>query len=233
MAVIIGAGTTVDTSLFLQGGITTVSFGFKPQVNRLWQLGSWDPYDTYTIQQRDLSLSGYGRKPDGQGGSQSFDLTPSTTCTDSSNVVVTINPGACGVAIAPFTDSFYPASYSYSKDNFGWGIESWSFTSKPIIENYGGTIVFLRGISTGQILVGAGMMAAADVGVVINDSASRDSSNNYIEGESGSVQAGSPGIGDYAVQREIVAQSIGASEGKADGYKGQASVTIPTQQIFL
>jgi len=233
MAVIIGAGTTVSTSLFLQGGITSVSFGFKPQVNRLWQLGSWDPYDTYTIQQRELTLAGYGRKDNGQGGSQSFDLTPSTSCVDASSVAVTVNPGSCGVVVTPFTDDFYPTSYGYTKDNFGWGVENWSFTSKPIIENYTGTIVFLRGIATGQMLVGAGQMVGADMGVVINDSASRDSSNNYIEGANGSVQAGFPGVGDYATQREVVVSFIGASIGKSDGYKGQASVTIPVQQVFI
>ena len=233
MAVLIGAATTISTSLFPQGGITNVNFSLKANITRLWQLGSWSPYDTYNIQQRELSISAYGKKPSGQGGSQVFSLTPTTSCTDASSVSVTINPGACGIVISPFTDSFYPSSYSYSKDNFGWGTESWSFTSKPIISGYTGTTYFLRGISTGQMLVGTGMMTAADIGIVIDDAASRDSNGNYIDGESGSVQAGSLSIGEYAVQREIVVSSIGGSQGKSDGYKGSGNVSIQHQQIFI
>lgn len=233
MAVIIGAGTTVVTTLFPQGGIASVNFGFAPQVNRLWELGSWDPYDTYVVRRRSLSITAYGKKDNGQGGSQIFDVSPSTSCVDATSVEVTINPGACGATVTPFTEDYWPSSYSYSKDNFGWGQESWSFTSKPEIDNYTGTIVFLRGIATGQMLTGAGIMAAADMGIVINDAASRDSDGNYIDGTTGSVQAGFPGIGDYMTQREIVVSTIGGSIGKDDGNKGQGNVTIPNQEVYL
>jgi len=232
-AVIIGAGTTVTTTLFSNGGITSVNFGFSPQINRLWQLGSWSPYDTYNIQQRNLSITGYGTKPDGQGGSQVFQLTPSTSCADASTIAVTVNPGACGVALNPFYDDFFPSSYSYTKDNFAFGTETWSFISKPVIEGYTGTIYFIRGISTGQISVGAGIMTAADMGVVVNDSSSKDSSGNYIEGTSGSVSAGFPGIGEYSTQREVVVSSVGGSKGRDDGNRGNVNITIPNQQIYV
>jgi hypothetical protein len=232
-AVIVGAGTTVVTTLFPQGGVVSVNFGFKSNVNRLWQLGSWTPFDTYVQKQKDLSITAYGRKPDGTGGSQVFDLTPSESCDDTTSVEVTVNPGACGVNISPFTGEFFPSSFSYSKENFGWGRENWSFTSKLEIDNYQGTIYLLRGIATGNYLVGAGIMDVADMGVVINDAASRDSQGNYIEGISASVQSGFPGLGDYATQRDVVVQSIGGSEGRDDGNKGQASVSIPVNPVYL
>lgn len=233
MSVIIGSGTTVVTTLFPQGGIASVNFGFAPEVNRLWELGSWVPYDTYVVRRRTLSLTAYGRRDNGQGGSQLFDVTPSTTCDDATSVSITVNPGACGTTVTPFTQDYWPASYSYSKDNFGWGQESWSFATKPEISGYTGTIVYLRGIATGQMNTGGGVMAAADMGVVIDDTASRDSDGNYIDGTSGSVQAGFPGIGDYTTQREVVVTSIGYSLGRDDGNKGQASVTIPNQEIYI
>lgn len=233
MAVLIGSATTVDTTLFPSGGITSINFGLKANFNRLWQLGSWSPYDTQTTQQRELSLVGYGKQEGGQGGSQSFDVTPTLSCSDATSVSIAVNMGACGVVIDPFTDDFFPSSYSYSKDNLGFGTESWSFTSKPIIDTYNGSIYILRGIAQGQVLTGDGMMAALDTGVVVDDAASRDSNGDYIESGSGSVAAGTPGIGDYSVQREVIVTSVGASEGKQDGLKGASNVSIPNTTLYL
>jgi len=233
MAVLIGSATTVNTTLFPSGGITSVNFGFKANMQRLWQLGSWSPYDTSVTQQRELSLVGYGKHESGSGGSQSFDVTPSSSCADSTSVSITVNMGACGVVIDPFTDDFFPSSYAYSKDNLGFGTESWSFTSKPIIDTYNGSIYILRSISQGQVLTGDGIMTALDMGVVVDDAASRDYDGNYIESGSGSVSAGTPGIGDYAVQREVIVTAVGASEGKQDGLKGSASINIPNTTLYL
>lgn len=233
MAVIIGNSTTVVSTLFPDGGVVSTNFGINAQINRLWQLGSFSPFDTYVQKQKQLSLTIYGKKEDGSGGTQVFDLTPSTSCTDSDGIVIEVTPAACGTYIAPFSAIWYPTSYSYQKDNFGFGQESWSFTTKPEVDNYTGTIVMIRGISSGQILTGAGMMTSVDVGVVINEADSRDSNGDVIEGESGSISAGDMSIGDYAVQRECLFTSCGGSVGKQDGYKGQVSVSIPYTPIYL
>jgi len=236
MAVIIGAGTLVDIpSLFPSGGITTINFGIDPQMNRLWQLGSYTPYDTYSLKQRTFSLTAYGRKPDGTGGSQLYDVTPSVSCSNPSNpVYISVTPASCGFTITPFARDYWPTSYSYSKENFGWGQENWSFTTEPELDiSYGGTILFIRGIAQGQVQTGPGLMDPIDQGVVVDDSASRDSNGNYIDGESGSVQAGFPGIGQYSVQREYIVTHVGASEGKADGYTGQASIQIPMTPVYI
>jgi hypothetical protein len=232
MAVIIGGGTIVSTSLFPQGGITAVSFGIQPNINRMWQLGSFSVYDTTSTSQRNLSITAYGKKANGQGGSQVTALTPSTSCADAGTIIVTITPGECDGAVDPFTDDFFATSYSYSKDRATSGQESWSFNSKPIHDSYVGNIYMLRGIATGQYLYGGGVLSAVNMGIVVDETSSKDSNGNWIEGETGSVSAGSPGIGDYDVTREVVFSQVGGSISVADGYKGNAQVQIPYTPVY-
>jgi hypothetical protein len=233
LAVVIGSATTLTSTLFSSGGVVSVNFGIQANINRLFELGSFSPYDTFVQKQRTLSIVVYGKKLSGAGGSQSILVTPSTSCVDTGAISITVNPGVCGTPVNPFTDNFYPTSYSYSKENLGHGQESWSFTSKPILDSYNGTIIFLRGIATGQILTGAGVMTEANMGVVVDTVASRDSLGNFIEGEQGSVSAGFPGIGNYDIQREVVVTRVGGSLGRSDGKRGQSQVTIPMTPVFL
>jgi len=235
MAVIIGGGTYVSIpSLFPDGGYVSINFGVDPQMNRLWQLGSYVPYDTYTQSQRSFSLVAYGKKPDGSGGSNQISVEPSVSCSSPSPTTISVTPASCGYSIAPFSGDYFPTSYSYSKDNFGFGQESWAFTTEPIMDvPYTGTILFIRGIATGQVQTGAGMLDPVDQGILYDTSASQDSNGNWIDGESGSVAAGFPGIGTYTIQREYVVTYIGGSVGKADGFQGNASVTIPMQTVYV
>lgn len=231
-AVIIGNSTTVVTDLFPEGGIISVNFGPSVQVNRLWQLGSFSPYTSYYTTQNQLSITAYAKKEDGSGGSQLIDLTPSTSCADTGAIFVSVNPGVCGLTVSPQEDVFYVTGYSYSKDNQGFGQESWSFTSKLTMPSYAGTIMMLRGISTGQVLTGDGILTALEVGVVVNETDSMYG-GSYIEGATGSVSAGQLALGEYAVTREVVVSSVGGSVGKADGYKGTASVSTPVSPIYI
>ncbi|HEC66285.1 MAG TPA: hypothetical protein ENI23_13430 [bacterium] len=233
MAVIIGNASTVTTTLFAQGGIVSVNFGIQPNINRLWELGSFTPYDIFTQRQRTLSIVAYGKKLSGQGGSQSIDVTPSTSCIDTGAISITVTPGVCADPVGPFTDDFYPTGYSYSKEVQGFGQESWTFTSKPLFSDYTGEIRHLRGIATGQILKGAGTMTEVDTGIVVDDAASKDSQGAYIEGETGSVAAGFPGLGTFETQREVIVTRVGASLGKADGLRAQTQITIPMTPVFL
>lgn len=236
MAVIIGASTTVVSTQFPNGGILSVSFGFQPSVQRLYQLGSFTPYDTSVQRTRSLQLSVYGERADGAGGSVQLDITPSTTCVDTGTINITVNPGSCVGSLIPFIDDYFATSYSYQKENIGYGQESWSFTTRPVIPGYTGTIVMLRGIAEGTIATGPGVMSAADMGVVIDEIGSNDALGAPIEGDNGSVQAGTPGIGNYDIQRFIIATAVGGSIGKntsVDGFSGQASVNIPMTPVFL
>ncbi len=236
MAILIGAGTTVAATGFSSGGILSVQFGFNPEVQRLWELGSYSPYDTFVKKTKTISINVYGTRPAGGGGSTAIDVTPSITCADAGTVSITINPASCAASITSFVDNFFVTSYSYQKENIGYGQETWAFTSKPVIPDYSGTIVMLRGIAEGQIATGEGTMTPLQMGLVIDEAGSNDSLGANIEGESGSVQAGTPGLGNYDVQRYVIVTSIGGSTGKSsavDGYMGQASVQIPMNPVFV
>jgi len=94
----------------------------------------------------------------------------------------------------------------------------------------------LRGISTGQMITGADVIMDAEMGVVVDETASKDALGNWIESDSGSVSGGFPGIGNMETTREVVYTSIGGSTGKStttDGKRGQASCSIPMQPIYV
>lgn len=236
MAVIIGAATTVVSSQFPNGGIVSVQFGFNPQIERLYQLGSFEPYDTTVTRTRTISLGVYGQKPDGTGGSLPLNVTPSTSCIDSDTVNITVNPASCVSTLLPFAGDYFLNSYSYAKENLGTGQESWSFTSKPQITGFTGNIVMLRGIAEGTITTGVGVVPANLMGVTVDEIASNDSLGNQIEGETGSVTAGTPGLGNFDVQRHVIVTSVGGSIAKnaaVDGLSGTASITIPLTPVYL
>lgn len=217
------------------GGIVSVNFGFQPTVNRLWQLGSFTPYDTEVTTTRTLQLGIYGQRSDGSGGSQALDVSASTSCVDANSLAITVNPASCVASLLPFNNDYFITSYSYSKDNLGYGQESWSLTTAPDVPGYTGTITMLRGIAEGTISTGDGVMTAAQMGVVVDESSSNDSLGNQIEGETGSVTAGSPGIGNYEVSRYVIVTQVGASIGKSDdidGRSGQASIQIPMTPVY-
>jgi len=151
-------------------------------------------------------------------------------------VNIRVSPASCVGSLSDFIADYFLTSYSYSKDNLGTGQETWALTSKPDIPGFGGTIVMLRGIPEGTIATGAGIMTPAQMGVAIDEIASNDSFGAPIEGDNGSVQAGTPGIGNYDVQRYIIPTAVGGSIGKnssVDGYSGAASVSIQMNPIYL
>lgn len=236
MAILIGSGTTVVSTQFPNGGIFSINFGFQPNTNRLFQLGSFQPYDSFIQRQRTVQLNVYGTRPNGDGGSLPISTLPSTSCVDAESISITINPATCAVTITPFTETYFVTSYSYQKENIGYGQESWSMTSRPILSNFGGTVVMLRGIAEGTIATGDGTMTAAQMGVVVDEVGSNDSLGDPIQGENGSVQAGSPGLGSFDIQRSVIVTSVGGSLGldpAIDGLTGQANISIPMTPVFI
>ncbi|MCK5016495.1 MAG: hypothetical protein KAS32_05415 [Candidatus Peribacteraceae bacterium] len=234
-AVLIGQGTYVSIpSIFPDGGFVSINFGVDPQMQRLYELGNFQPYDTYTQRQRSFSLTAYGKRENGTGGSTQLNVEPSVTCASPTPIVIDVTPASCGYTIVPFSGDYYPSSYSYTKENLGWGQESWSFVTEPIFDiPYAGTVLFIRGIATGQVSTGAGQLDPVDQGIVYDTAASQDSNGDFIDGESGSVAAGFPGLGQFNIQRELVVTYVGGSVGKSDGYAGAANVTIPMQTIYV
>jgi hypothetical protein len=227
LVVIVGAGTFV-TSNIISGGFVSVSFSLSPSVERLFQLGSFDAYDTNIQTQESISITNYG------GASTPVPLVPSTSCTDSTaRMNVTITPAPCTGSTTPInrtgSDALFITSYSYSKDFQGYGQESWSLQGKPIIIGYTGNISFIQGFSEGNRLTGADIVS--NDGIVLTGSIPATSFD--AQGRNLSVSAGSPGLGQDDTQTFGKVTQIGGAVGKEDGKRGNASANVPHQLIFF
>ena len=227
MTVIIGAGTGVTSSI-ISGGIVSVSFSLSPSVERLFQLGSFDAFDVNITEQESISITNYG------GASTPVTLAPSTACVDSNaKMGVTITPAPCIGSTTPIdrtgSEAMFITSFSYSKDFVGYGQESWSLQSKPILVGFTGSEVFIQGFSEGNQLIGTDIVS--DDGLQLTGSVIATSFD--AEGRSLSVSAGSPGIGSDDTQRFGRAIQIGGGVGKEDGKRGNSSASIPHQIVYF
>jgi len=231
MGVIIGSITTVAV-----GGINTgyqsVNWNINRQPNRLWTLGSWDPYKTQVTATVTVSVTTYANVLPVQA------LTPSTSCTNSTAVKsITINAAVCAStpAVNISYSSMYLTSYSYSKgDPVGFATESWSFqdwidpgVSGDFISVPVPTFV-LQGRSEGSRSgdVGDG---AGDLGLVFLS----PEATHVVTGEQGSVSAGFPGIGNSDTVKLGLVSQVGGGLLQAGGEIGQSSSTIPHQPIYM
>lgn len=229
IVVIIGAGTTV-TSDKISGGFVSVSFSVSPQVERLFQLGSFDAFDINLTEQESVSISNFG------GASTPLVLAPSTDCTDSdARMDVTITPASCTGLNTPIvrtgTNALFITSFSYSKDFQGFGQESWSLQSKPQIQGFTGNVAFIQGFSEGNRQSGPDIVS--NDGVVLVDSATSTPGQVDAIGRNLSVSAGSPGLGNDDTQEFGKIIQVGGGVGKEDGKRGNSSATIPHQVIFF
>lgn len=230
MAIIIGSNTIVSGPSFPAGGIISVQWGIQPQVNRLWQLGSWTPYRTMVTRIISLSLTTYA------GAGPSINLTPATGCVDSTaTITVTISPGSCGTLPAGLGGTFtvYLGSYSYNKgDAIGFGQQSYSGQDWPGGAGSGGggagveftdaPTVVLQGIAEGTQTADTGL----STGIAF-------SGGFDVYGQEGSVSAGFPGIGQADEVRYGLVNAISNGSLRADGKVGQGSVTIPHQPLYF
>lgn len=218
------------TASLISGGIVSVSFSLSPSVERLFQLGSFNAFDTNVTTQESASITNYG------GASTPVALAPSTSCTDSTaKMDITITPAPCTGATTPITrtgaNALFITSYSYSKDFQGYGQESWSLTGKPQITGFTGNIAFIQGFAEGNRLDGSDIVS--NDGVVLVDSATGTAGLVDATGRSISVSAGSPGLGNDDDQEFGRATQVGGAVGKEDGKRGNASANIPHQLIFF
>lgn len=229
MVVIIGAGTTV-TSDVISGGFVSISFSISPSVERLFELGEIDAFDIQTQVQESMSISNYG------GASIPVLLAPNTDCTDSTaKMDITIVPAPCTGSTTPITrtgvDALFITSYSYSKDFQGFGQESWSLQSKPVITGFTGSIAFIQGFAEGNRLDGADIVS--NDGIILVDSATSTVGLVDATGRNIQVSAGSPGLGQDDTQEFGRVTSIGGAVGREDGKRGNSSASVPHQAIFF
>jgi len=227
MAIIIGANTQVTGDV---QGVISAQWGISPQINRLWQLGSWDPYNQLATRSTNVSLTIYA------GGGPTINLQPAAACVDSSaKLNVTITPGSCGVIPAELGGSFtvYLSSFSYSKgDAVGFGQQSYSGQDWPGGAGTGGggaTVEFTDAptvISQGRAEGTETIDTGLDTGVSF-------SGGWDVYGTQGSVSAGFPGIGQADSVRNGLIDQISNGSLKDDGKVGQASATIPHQPLYF
>ncbi len=226
MAIIIGANTQVTGDV---QGVISAQWGISPQINRLWQLGSWDPYFQLATRITNVSLTIYA------GGGPTINLEPATSCVDSGALLnITITPGSCGAVPAGLGGSFtvYLSSYSYSKgDAIGFGQQSYSGQDWPGGAGAGGganveftdaPTVVLQGRAEGNSTIDAGLDTGVDF------SAGWD-----VYGTQGSVSAGFPGTGQADEVRQGLVNQVSNGDLRNDGKVGQASVNIPHQPLYF
>lgn len=226
MSVILGSLTEVSVD-GVSDGIVSVQWNIQVSMNRLWQLGDWNPYKTQVSKVLSASVNTYasalGQKT----------LSPSTSCADSTATMdVSVDVAACGSqgAISFNGDGMFIMSYSYSKnDPNAFGTESWSFQkwvdagtfSNPDMLSTGAPSFVLQGRAEGSK---SGNVP--NLGVVLDASST-------VDGSQGSVSAGFPGIGQADTITYGLVNSIGGGTLNAKGKIGQSSASIPHQPIYL
>lgn len=242
MPFIISAGTQVagfnslQTGLPVQvgtgdKGIQSVSLSTNVTPNRLWHLGYTTPYDENITIQKQLNISCYG------GSSEIYNTEASQSCVEPTKLDIRISANSCdGTIFVDFTE-WWLSSYSYNKDMQGWGIESWSFISKPILldaqrqQVTDVDILLVRGTAEGERTTDGG----ADPGITYITSTTpinKDTIPALDFVGTVDVTAGNPGIGRANDMEYGIVQQVGQATGKADGKDGKGNVTIPYTPIY-
>lgn len=212
MAFIIAQSTFV-TGLGARGYVS-ISLSLTPQIQRLFDLGFSDPFDTNITEQHNLSITRYAPGP-------TYSTAPSSLCEDANSVAITIAANACGSSPGiNIADDFFVNSYSYAKEVQGFGQETWAMVTRPI-PSEGADFIMIRGIAEGQTSPNG--PSGQNTGVVL--------SAGLVTGQEISVSVGNPGIGQADTVTFGTVSSVGGGTGKFDGYVGSAQVTIPYTPI--
>jgi hypothetical protein len=229
MGVVIGSLTQVIIDSVSEG-YQSISWSIQVQPNRLWQLGSWDPYKTQVSTVVSVNVTSYA------GALNQITLSPSTSCVDSNaNRDVYIHSAACGPTSEITVDynNVFITSYSYSKtDPTSFGTESWSMQKWIATTNLGAEFIdypaptyVLQGIAEGsrQGNVGNG---TSDLGVIFE-------TDGQVTGSQGNVSAGFPGLGRADDITYGLITHVGGGLLESTGKDGQSSATIPHQPLYL
>lgn len=223
MGVILGTMTEVIVG-GVSDGFQSINWNINAQPTRLWQLGSWLPWNTQLAGTVSLNITSYA------GALSSINLEPASSCDKSTAVkTVTLNAQSCspGTSVNEEFEDMFITSYSYSKgDPIGFGTETWAFQAW-IETNVGGYVnspapsTVLQGISEGS-RSGDNF----DRGVELN-------ATTIVTGSQGSVSAGIPGIGNADTIELGIVTRIGGGLLEALGLVGQSSATIPHQPLYI
>jgi len=213
MAVIIGSATSVTGF----DGVVSINWNMSPNIQRLWEIGSFVPYDTISNFTQTLSVVVYG------GGGPSIGIVGATACVDSEATFdCTVAPAACGSSVDGPSGKFYLTGYTYNKGSAQgagqctYNGQQWIATPTSPAPNY-------------VLCGGAEGTASVDYdihGVVF--------SSTDAEGLQGSVSAGFPGIGNANTTKYGIVSQVGVSPSAIDNGKiANANVTVKHQPLWL
>lgn len=247
MAVVIGSATIVSMSIPLDTGSWTdfcfvsINWGYNPNIQRYYCLGSTAP--AYTISKPTESLSVVVYSPY-TTGTEKYDVTAQDTanCEDQANkITATVSLGICDEQAAyyqgPISTTWYLNNYGFSKDDPNLpGQETWALTAYPTTDLTGADVsavapdAVIRGVAEGQATVDtAAPYNDADPGVTFEAA-------GQVKASTGNVQAGgATGRVDYLTYG--VATGVGGSGNlptQADqfGRTGQGSVSVPQTPVW-
>jgi len=200
MAVIIGSSTTVDGFT----GVVSVNWNLSPNVQRLWQLGSFTPYDTI------LNVTGGPIIP----------IVQADGCVESTvKFDCTVNPAACEAGVEGPSGSFYLTGYSYSKGS-PQGPGQCTYNGQQWVSDPIPNLVLCGG--------------AEGTKSTTNDITGIVFSSIDATGFQGSVSAGFPGIGNASETAYGIVSSVGNSPSAIDhGKTATGNATVKHQPLWF
>jgi len=224
MSVIIGSMTTVNIDGI--DGFHSVNWAMQVSPNRLWELGSWNPYRTQVTKIITVNVTTYA------GTISTMVLSPSTSCIDSTaRKDISISVDVCGPtsAIDFSEDDMFLMSYSYSKgDPMAFGSESWSFQKWVDADAAGAE--FLNVLAPTAVIQGRAEGSetgnAANLGIVFQ-------ADGQVTGQQGSVSAGFPGIGNADETIYGLVIQVGGGSLEDSGKTGESNATVPHNPLYL
>lgn len=212
MSVVIGATTTVS---FPYGDcVVSVNWGYNPNVQRLYCLGSWDVFDTIEKPTETLNLTIYAP-------GNSISTLPTGACANATpTITASVSPTVCGDTVQGVSGIWYLTSYGFNKDDpIGPGQETWSMTRWVAGGSTPAPTYTLRGIAEGQASHISGIINS---GVVFT--------GTTTDASTGNVAAG--GLGKAYTTRTGMVISVGGGT-NTEGETGTASVSIPYTPLWL
>jgi len=221
MAIIIGAGTTVGGTLFDSQCVTSVSWVYNPNVQRIYCLGSWSVNEERTIRKPTMTLN---VTLFSSGTTPTYDTRADQTCTTTNQVSASVNPADRDGSVESLDfDNWVVTSYGYNKGDpqqasqETWDLQRWAETGDPGVPA-GKTIIkptyLIRGIAEGSV----NEEVEAEAGIEFDPDGVQDSGNQ------GSVSAGA--LGNADITKTGVVVQVGQSS-FVHGHTGTGSVSMP------
>lgn len=210
MAVVIGAGTLVTFSQLGSSCAVSVNWGYNPNIQRLYCLGSWTALDTISKPTETLSITIYAP-------GSALTVPPTESCTNATpTVTATVDPAICPAGYVQGVDGeWYVNSYSFGKDDpTQRGQETWGMTRWVAGDGTPAPTYTLRGIAEGQGTDNAGLVFLGTT----------------TEITSGNVSAG--GFGRAYVMEVGQVSSVGGGT-SVQGETGQGSASIPYTPLWI